>query len=281
MEQDALSIYLREAEHILLTAEDEIILCKKMEGGGLSGEEARQTLIKSNLRLVIDLAKQFVKQGVPLLDLIQEGNIGLMRAANKFDYHRGYKFSTFATWWVRQMLARAVGNTGRSIRLPIHIIDAGYQLKKARQSLLQELKREPMLEELANEMKLSLRKLKKLSEAIAQKHISLELPIGEDKESTIEDFIKDESTKTPVECLAQKNLKEDLEDALTHLTSRERETIELRFGLVDRVPRTLCEVGKKLGVSQSRTDQIESKSLCKLRNPILKRKLRHHLETTP
>jgi RNA polymerase primary sigma factor len=272
---DPVKMYLKEIGQIrLLTAEEEVSLAKRMEEGD---EEAKRKLVQSNLRLVVSIAKRYVGRGMLFLDLIQEGNMGLIRAVEKFDYRRGYKFSTYATWWIRQAITRAIADQARTIRVPVHMVETINKLVRTSRLLLQELGREPTLEEIAEKMELPLSKIKEIIKT-AQQPISLESPIGKEDDSLLGDFIEDEDSPAPPKIASHTLLKEQLEDVLKTLTYREKRVLELRFGITDGHPHTLEEVGREFGVTRERIRQIEAKALRKLRHPSRSKKLRDYLE---
>ncbi|MGH2779098.1 MAG: RNA polymerase sigma factor RpoD, partial [Actinomycetota bacterium] len=240
-------------------------------------EAARQRFIMANLRLVVSVARKYQGQGLPLLDLIQEGNIGLMRAVELFDWRRGFKFSTYATWWIRQAITRAIADQARTIRIPVHMVETINKLARIQRQLLQDLGREPSADEIAKQMEMTPEKVREIQK-ISQEPVSLETPIGEEEDSHLGDFIEDSEAVVPLERASFKLLQEQLESVLHTLSGREKEVIRLRFGLVDGQPRTLEEVGKKFGVTRERIRQIESKTLSKLRHPSRSQKLRDYLE---
>ncbi|MGD9552135.1 MAG: RNA polymerase sigma factor RpoD [Candidatus Caldatribacteriota bacterium] len=272
---DPVKMYLKEIGQIkLLTAEEEIELAKRMEAGD---EEAKRILIQSNLRLVVSIAKRYVGRGMLFLDLIQEGNMGLIRAVEKFDYRRGYKFSTYATWWIRQAITRAIADQARTIRVPVHMVETINKLVRVSRQLLQELGREPTLEEIAERMELPLEKIKEIIKT-AQEPVSLESPIGKEDDSHLGDFIEDEDSPAPPKIASHTLLKEQLDSVLKTLTYREKRVLELRFGITDGHPHTLEEVGREFGVTRERIRQIEAKALRKLRHPSRSKKLRDYLD---
>jgi len=297
---DSISLYLKEIGQVpLLTAEEEVRLAKKMERGRKSwrrlargevteenrerleklveeGKAAQEHLVKANSRLVVSVAKKYIGRGVPFLDLIQEGNIGLIRAVNKFDYHRGYKFSTYATWWIRQAVTRAIADQGRTIRVPVHMYEQINKLTRTSRKLVQELGREPTIEEIAEELDVPLRKVERTMR-VAQRPLSLETPVGEEEDSYLGDFIEDVETVAPVDAASRSLLREELDETLSSLTPREVRILQLRFGLVDGYSYTLEEVGRKFGVTRERIRQIEAQALGRLRHPSRSRKLRDYL----
>ena len=297
---DSISLYLKEIGRVpLLTAEEEIDLAKRMERGrdsrrklndGLEdweererllwfvrdGQAAQEHLIKANSRLVVSVAKKYVGRGVPFLDLIQEGNIGLIRAVKKFDYRRGFKFSTYATWWIRQAVTRAIADQGRTIRVPVHMYEQINRLTRTSRQLVQELGRDPTMEEIADELKVSPRKVEHIMR-VSQRPLSLEMPVGEEEDSYLGDFIEDEDADAPGDAAGQQLLREVIDEIFQSLTPREVRILQLRFGLVDGYCYTLEEVGKKFGVTRERIRQIEAQALSRLRHPSRSRKLRDYL----
>ena len=273
--EDPVRMYLKEIGKVsLLSMEDEVELAKKMTEGD---EEARQKLTESNLRLVVSIAKRYLGRGLQFLDLIQEGNMGLIKAVEKFDYTKGYKFSTYATWWIKQSITRAIADQARTIRIPVHMVETINKLIRTQRQLTQNLGRDPMPEEIAKELNISYDKVREIMK-IAQEPVSFETPIGEEEDSHIGDFIPDDSNMAPVEVATHAILKEQLSEVLNSLTEREARVIKLRFGLEDGRTRTLEEVGKEFKVTRERIRQIESKALRKLRQPSRSRKLKDYLE---
>jgi len=272
---DPVRMYLKEIGRVpLLSAEEEIELAKRIEDGD---EEAKRRLAEANLRLVVSIAKRYVGRGMLFLDLIQEGNMGLIKAVEKFDYRKGYKFSTYATWWIRQAITRAIADQARTIRIPVHMVETINKLIRVSRQLLQDLGREPSPEEIAEEMDLSVEKVREIMK-IAQEPVSLETPIGEEDDSHLGDFIEDQDALAPSDAAAYELLKEQLEDVLDTLTEREENVLRLRFGLDDGRTRTLEEVGKVFGVTRERIRQIEAKALRKLRHPSRSKRLKDFLE---
>jgi len=272
---DPVRMYLKEIGKVpLLTAEEEIELAKRMEQGD---EEAKRKLAEANLRLVVSIAKRYVGRGMLFLDLIQEGNLGLIKAVEKFDYRKGYKFSTYATWWIRQAITRAIADQARTIRIPVHMVETINKLIRVSRQLLQEYGREPQPEEIAKEMGISEEKVREIMK-IAQEPISLETPIGEEEDSHLGDFIPDEDAPAPAEAAAFILLKEQLMEVLDTLTPREEKVLRLRFGLDDGRARTLEEVGREFNVTRERIRQIEAKALRKLRHPSRSKKLKDFLD---
>ncbi|HTK07618.1 MAG TPA: RNA polymerase sigma factor RpoD [Ktedonobacteraceae bacterium] len=293
---DPVRMYLREIGRVpLLTAEEEVRLAQIMERGkaerlktdlhkGLvnrryidEGEEAQRRLTEANLRLVVSVAKKYIGRGMNLLDLIQEGNIGLIRAVEKFDYTKGYKFSTYATWWIRQAITRAIADQARTIRIPVHMVETINRLIRISRRLLQDLGREPTSEEIAEQMEISAEKVREIIK-VSQEPVSLETPIGEEDDSHLGDFIEDHTALAPADAASHQLLKEQVEDVLDSLTERERKVLQLRFGLDDGRSRTLEEVGKEFHVTRERIRQIEAKALRKLRHPSRSRKLKDYLD---
>jgi RNA polymerase primary sigma factor len=259
---DPVRMYLKEIGKVpLLTAEEEVSLAKRIERHEM---EAKRKLIEANLRLVVSIAKRYVGRGMLFLDLIQEGNLGLIRAVEKFDYRKGYKFSTYATWWIRQAITRAIADQARTIRIPVHMVETINKLIRVQRQLLQDIGREPTPEEIAHEMGTTAQKVREILK-ISQEPVSLETPIGEEEDSQLGDFIEDEDATMPVEAVSEIMQKEELNMVLGTLTHRERKVIELRFGLKGEHPRTLEEVGQKFGVTRERIRQIEAKTLAKLK----------------
>ncbi|MFY9177263.1 MAG: RNA polymerase sigma factor RpoD [Clostridiales bacterium] len=272
---DPVRMYLKEIGKVpLLTAEEEVELAKRMEQGD---EEAKRKLAEANLRLVVSIAKRYVGRGMLFLDLIQEGNLGLIKAVEKFDYRKGYKFSTYATWWIRQAITRAIADQARTIRIPVHMVETINKLIRVSRQLLQEYGREPLPEEIAKEMEISEEKVRDILK-IAQEPVSLETPIGEEEDSHLGDFIPDDDAPAPAEAAAFTLLKEQLMDVLDTLTPREEKVLRLRFGLDDGRARTLEEVGKEFNVTRERIRQIEAKALRKLRHPSRSKKLKDFLD---
>ena len=299
---DPVRMYLKEIGKVpLLTAEQEVSLAKRIEAGEAAsgrlaseeklkanqikelhdieadGLEAKRKLVEANLRLVVSIAKRYVGRGMLFLDLIQEGNLGLIRAVEKFDHGKGYKFSTYATWWIRQAITRAIADQARTIRIPVHMVETINKLVRVQRQLLQDLGREPLPEEIADEMELSPEKVREILK-VSQEPVSLETPIGEEEDSHLGDFIEDSGAVVPVDAAAFKLLQEQLEEVLDDLNTREKRVIQLRFGLLDGQPRTLEEVGRVFGVTRERIRQIESKTLSKLRHPSRSNRLRDYIE---
>lgn len=273
--QDPVKMYLKDIGKVpLLSAEEEIELAKRMEAGD---EAAKKKLAESNLRLVVSIAKRYVGRGMLFLDLIQEGNLGLLKAVEKFDYRKGYKFSTYATWWIRQAITRAIADQARTIRIPVHMVETINKVTRVSRDLLQKLGREPLPEEVGEVMGLPKERVQEIMK-IAQEPVSLETPIGEEEDSHLGDFIQDESIPTPVEATNQTLLHEQLDDVVSTLTEREQRVIKLRFGWDDGRPRTLEEVGKEFNVTRERIRQIEAKALRKLRHPSRSKKLKDFLD---
>ncbi len=293
---DPVRMYLREIGRVpLLTAEEEVRLAHIMERGKAEriraerlkvapnrryiedGEEAQRRLTEANLRLVVSVAKKYIGRGMNLLDLIQEGNIGLIRAVEKFDYTKGFKFSTYATWWIRQAITRAIADQARTIRIPVHMVETINRLIRISRRLLQDLGREPTSEEIAEQMEISAEKVREIIK-VSQEPVSLETPIGEEDDSHLGDFLEDHTALAPAEAASHQLLKEQVEDVLDSLTERERKVLQLRFGLDDGRSRTLEEVGKEFHVTRERIRQIEAKALRKLRHPSRSRKLKDYLD---
>jgi len=272
---DPVRMYLKEIGKVpLLTAEEEVSLAKRIERRDM---EAKRKLIEANLRLVVSIAKRYVGRGMLFLDLIQEGNLGLIRAVEKFDYRKGYKFSTYATWWIRQAITRAIADQARTIRIPVHMVETINKLIRVQRQLLQDMGREPTPEEIATEMGTTPAKVREILK-ISQEPVSLETPIGEEEDSQLGDFIEDEDATMPVEAVSEIMQKEELNSVLGTLTHRERKVIELRFGLKGEHPRTLEEVGQKFGVTRERIRQIEAKTLAKLKSYRDSQRLRDFLD---
>ena len=273
--EDPVRMYLKEIGKVpLLTADEEIELAQRMEEGD---EEAKKRLAEANLRLVVSIAKRYVGRGMLFLDLIQEGNLGLIKAVEKFDYRKGYKFSTYATWWIRQAITRAIADQARTIRIPVHMVETINKLIRVSRQLLQELNREPTPEEIAKEMNMPVERVREILK-ISQEPVSLETPIGEEEDSHLGDFIKDENVPVPDKAAAYTLLREDLDEVLKTLTEREQKVLCLRFGLEDGRARTLEEVGKEFNVTRERIRQIEAKALRRLRHPSRSRKLRDYFD---
>ncbi len=273
--EDPVRMYLKEIGKVpLLNADEEIELAKRMIEGDVN---AKKRLAEANLRLVVSIAKRYVGRGMLFLDLIQEGNLGLIKAVEKFDYQKGFKFSTYATWWIRQAITRAIADQARTIRIPVHMVETINKLIRVQRQLLQELGREPSLEEIAEEMHMPLERVREIQK-ISQEPVSLETPIGEEEDSHLGDFIQDDNVPVPAEAAAFTLLKEQLGDVLGTLTEREQKVLCLRFGLEDGRARTLEEVGKEFNVTRERIRQIEAKALRKLRHPSRSRKLKDYLE---
>ena len=273
--EDPVRMYLKEIGKVpLLSAEEEIELAQRMEDGD---EDAKQRLAEANLRLVVSIAKRYVGRGMLFLDLIQEGNLGLIKAVEKFDYRKGYKFSTYATWWIRQAITRAIADQARTIRIPVHMVETINKLIRVSRQLLQELGREPTPEEIAEEMNMPVERVREILK-ISQEPVSLETPIGEEEDSHLGDFIQDDNVPVPADAAAFSLLKEQLNEVLGTLTEREQKVLRLRFGLDDGRARTLEEVGKEFNVTRERIRQIEAKALRKLRHPSRSRKLKDYLD---
>ena len=272
--EDPVRMYLKEIGNVpLLTTEQEVELAKRVEAGD---EEAKKQLTEANLRLVVSIAKKYVGRGMPFLDLIQEGNMGLMKAVDKFDYTKGYKFSTYATWWIRQAITRGIADTGRTIRVPVHMVETINKTLRMTRTLLQELGREPTPEEIAAEMNVSVSRVREVLK-ISRDPVSLDTPIGEEDDSHLGDFIEDDSALSPADSAAFSMLRAELATALESLTDRERQVVKLRFGLEDGRARTLEEVGKEFNVTRERIRQIEAKALRKLRHPSRSKRLKDFL----
>lgn len=272
---DPVRMYLKEIGKVpLLSADEEIDLAQRMQDGD---EEAKRRLAEANLRLVVSIAKRYVGRGMLFLDLIQEGNLGLIKAVEKFDYKKGFKFSTYATWWIRQAITRAIADQARTIRIPVHMVETINKLIRVTRQMLQELGREPLPEEIAKEMSMSVDKVREIMK-ISQEPVSLETPIGEEEDSHLGDFIPDDDAQAPAEAAAFTLLKEQLIDVLDTLTPREEKVLRLRFGLDDGRARTLEEVGKEFNVTRERIRQIEAKALRKLRHPSRSKKLKDYLD---
>ena len=272
---DPVKMYLKEIGKIpLLTAEEEVMIAKRMEAGDAL---AKKELAEANLRLVVSIAKRYVGRGMQFLDLIQEGNMGLMRAVDKFDYTKGFKFSTYATWWIRQAITRAIADQARTIRIPVHMVETINKLVRIQRQLIQDLGREPTNEEIAEEMGIDVEKVRDVRK-IAQEPVSLETPIGEEEDSHLGDFIEDDTAIAPDDAANFTMLREQLDTVLGTLNDRERKVLELRFGLTDGTPRTLEEVGKEFNVTRERIRQIEAKALRKLKHPTRSSKLKDFLE---
>ena len=275
---DPVKVYLKEIGRVpLLTPEEEIDLALKIQAGGPEGEKAKQRLSEANLRLVVSIAKRYVGRGMQFLDLIQEGNLGLIKAVEKFDHTKGFKFSTYATWWIRQAITRAIADQARTIRIPVHMVETINKVKKVSSQLLHENGHEPSAEEIAERLDMPVDKVREIMR-VAQEPVSLETPIGEEEDSHLGDFIPDDEAPVPAEAASQTLLKEQLADVLKTLTPREEKVLRLRFGLEDGRPRTLEEVGKEFNVTRERIRQIEAKALRKLRHPSRSKKLRDFLD---
>ena len=272
---DPVRMYLKEIGKVpLLSADEEIEYAKRMEEGD---EEAKKRLAEANLRLVVSIAKRYVGRGMQFLDLIQEGNLGLIKAVEKYDYRKGFKFSTYATWWIRQAITRAIADQARTIRIPVHMVETINKLVRVQRQLLQELGREPSPEEIAENMDIPVERVREIQK-ISQEPVSLETPIGEEEDSHLGDFIQDDNVPVPAEAAASTLLKEQLVEVLGTLTEREQKVLRLRFGMDDGRARTLEEVGKEFNVTRERIRQIEAKALRKLRHPSRSRKLRDYLD---
>ena len=275
---DPVKVYLKEIGRVpLLTPEEEIDLALKIQAGGPDGEKAKQRLSEANLRLVVSIAKRYVGRGMQFLDLIQEGNLGLIKAVEKFGHTKGFKFSTYATWWIRQAITRAIADQARTIRIPVHMVETINKVKKVSSQLLHEYGHDPSAEEIAERLDMSVDKVREIMR-VAQEPVSLETPIGEEEDSHLGDFIPDDDAPVPAEAASQTLLKEQLADVLKTLTPREEKVLRLRFGLEDGRPRTLEEVGKEFNVTRERIRQIEAKALRKLRHPSRSKKLRDFLD---
>ncbi len=273
--EDPVRIYLKEIGKVpLLSSDEEIVLAKKMEAGD---KNARHMLAEANLRLVVSIAKRYVGRGMQFLDLIQEGNLGLIKAVEKFDYRKGYKFSTYATWWIRQAITRAIADQARTIRIPVHMVETINRLVRTQRQLLQSLGREPSAEEIAKAMELPVERVREIMK-ISQDPVSLETPIGEGGDSQLGDFIRDEHVAVPMDAATFTLLHEQLIEVLLTLTDREQKVLRLRFGLDDGRPRTLEEVGREFNVTRERIRQIEAKALRKLRHPSRSKKLKDYLD---
>ena len=272
--EDPVRMYLKEIGNVpLLTSEEEVELAKRVEQGD---EEAKKKLTEANLRLVVSIAKKYVGRGMPFLDLIQEGNMGLMKAVDKFDYTKGYKFSTYATWWIRQAITRGIADTGRTIRVPVHMVETINKTLRMTRTLLQELGREPTPEEVADRLSVPVSRVREVLK-ISRDPVSLDTPIGEEDDSHLGDFIEDDRLMSPQDSAAFTMLREELGNALKSLTERERQVVKLRFGLDDGRARTLEEVGKEFNVTRERIRQIEAKALRKLRHPTRSKRLKDFL----
>ena len=272
---DPVRMYLKEIGRVpLLSAEEEIALAQRMEKGD---EEAKRRLSEANLRLVVSIAKRYVGRGMLFLDVIQEGNLGLIKAVEKFDYHKGYKFSTYATWWIRQAITRAIADQARTIRIPVHMVETINKLIRIQRQLIQKLGRDPLPEEIAEEMDITVDRVREILK-ISQEPVSLETPIGEEEDSHLGDFIEDEEALAPADAASFFLLREQLSDVLSTLTPREKRVLEMRFGLLDGRSRTLEEVGQDFGVTRERIRQIEAKALRKLRHPSRSKKLKDYLD---
>ena len=275
---DPVKMYLKEIGRVpLLSPEEETELALKSQAGGPDGEKAKQRLSEANLRLVVSIAKRYVGRGMQFLDLIQEGNLGLIKAVEKFDHTKGFKFSTYATWWIRQAITRAIADQARTIRIPVHMVETINKVKKVSSQLLHEYGHDPSAEEIAERLDMPVDKVREIMR-VAQEPVSLETPIGEEEDSHLGDFIPDDDAPVPAEAASQTLLKEQLADVLKTLTPREEKVLRLRFGLEDGRPRTLEEVGKEFNVTRERIRQIEAKALRKLRHPSRSKKLRDFLD---
>ncbi len=272
---DPVRMYLKEIGKVpLLSAEEELALAERMSQGDVI---AKQQLVEANLRLVVSIAKRYAQRGMPFLDLIQEGNLGLMKAVEKFDYGKGYKFSTYATWWIRQAITRAIADQARTIRIPVHMVETINRVLRASRQLLQKNGKDPSDEEIASELNMPVEKVREIIK-IAQEPVSLEMPIGEEEDSHLGDFVKDDNAMTPADAASYTMLREHLLEVLHTLTPREESVLKLRFGLEDGRPRTLEEVGKVFDITRERIRQIEAKALRKLRHPSRSKKLKDYLE---
>lgn len=275
---DPVKVYLKEIGRVpLLTPDEEVQLALDIQKGGKDGERAKQRLSEANLRLVVSIAKRYVGRGMQFLDLIQEGNLGLIKAVEKFDHTKGFKFSTYATWWIRQAITRAIADQARTIRIPVHMVETINKLVRIQRQLLQELGRDPSPEEIGEKMGLSAERVREIQK-ISQEPVSLETPIGEEEDSQLGDFIEDDAAIVPPDAASFSMLQEQLGKVLDGLAERERKVISLRFGLEDGHPHTLEEVGREFGVTRERIRQIESKTLAKLRHPSRSSKLKDYLE---
>ncbi len=277
-DDDPIRLYLREIGSIpLLKADQEIELARRIEQGGSEGAIAKRQLVRANLRLVVSIAKKYANRGMAFLDLIQEGNLGLIRAAEKFDHQRGYKFSTYATWWIRQAITRSIADQARTIRIPVHVVETINKLKKVTRQLQQTYGRKPTEEEIANAMEITVAKLRDIMK-VAQEPVSLETPVGKEDDSRLGDFIEDQDSETPATSITHQLLREDIIQVMAALGHRERDVLRLRFGLDDGRQRTLEEVGQLFGVTRERIRQIEAKALRKLRHPQRSRRLRDYID---